>query len=79
MQHYSELETKLVQEEEGWDTEEDTTGDFQCADSLSIAVNCIGGEDFRVKKIRKLLLRSFSALNRTERRPTPTRFLYYTR
>ncbi len=54
MQHYSELETKLVQEEEGWDTEEDTTGDFQCADSLAIAVNCIGGEDFGVKKIRKL-------------------------
>ncbi len=82
MQHYSELETKLVQEEEieeqaeVWDLEEDTMGDFQCADSLAIAVDRIGGEDFGVKKIRKLLLGSFSILNRTEIRSTPTRFLY---
>jgi hypothetical protein len=75
MQHYAELETELVREEEGWDPEEDTTGDFQCADSLAIAVNCIGGEGFGVKRIRKLLLRSFSTLNRTDERSTPTRFL----
>ena len=74
MQHYADLETELVREEEGWDPEEDTTGDFQCADSLAIAVNRIGGEGFGVRKIRKLLLRSFSALNRTGGRPTPTRF-----
>ena len=73
MQHYSELETKLVQVD--WDLEEHTTGDFQCADSLVIAVNRIGGEDFGEKKVRKLLLRSLGALNRTGRRPTPTRFL----
>ncbi len=81
MQHYSELETKLVQEEEieeqaeVWDPEEDTTGDFQCADSLAVAVDRIGGEDFRVKKIKKLLLSSLGALNRTGRRLTPTRLL----
>jgi hypothetical protein len=73
MQHYADLETELVQEEEekeeGWDPEEDTAGDFQCADSLAIAINRIGGEDFGVKKIRNLLLRSFTALNRTDRRP----------
>jgi hypothetical protein len=74
VQHYVELETELVREE-GWDPEEDTTGDFQCADSLAIAVNRIGGEGFGVRKIRKILLRSFSALNRTDGRPTPTRFL----
>ena len=74
MQHYLELETEHVQEED-WDLEEDTTGDFQCADSLAVAVNRTGGEGFGVKNIRKLLLRSFSALNRTGRRPTPTRFL----
>ena len=79
MQHYSELETKLVQKEEGQDTEEDTTGEFQCADSLAIAVDRIGGEDFGVKRTRHLLLRIFSALNRNDRRPTPARFLYYTR
>jgi hypothetical protein len=75
MHHYADLETKLVREEEGWDPEEDTTDDFQCADSLAIAVNRIGGEGFGVTKIRKRLLRSFSALNRTGGRPTPTRFL----
>jgi hypothetical protein len=68
MQHYAELETEIVREE-GWNPEEDTTGDFQCADSLAIAVNRIGSEGFRVKKIRKLLLRSFSALNRTDGTP----------
>jgi hypothetical protein len=75
MYHNAQLETELVREEEGWDPEEYTTGDFQCADSLAIAVNRIGGEGFGVTKIRKLLLRSFSALNRTDRSPTPTRFL----
>jgi hypothetical protein len=68
MQHYAELEAELVREEE------DTTGDFQCSDSIAIAVNRIGGEGFGVQKIRKLLLRSFSALNRTGGRPTLTRF-----
>ncbi len=81
MQHYSELETKLVQEEEieeqaeVWDPEEDTTGDFQCADSLAVAVDRIGGEGFGGKKVRKLLLSSLGALNRTGRRLTSTRFL----
>jgi hypothetical protein len=65
MHHYAQLETELVrEEEEGWDPEEYTTGDFHCADSLAIAVDRIGGEGFGVTKIRKLLLRSFSALNR---------------
>ena len=75
MQHYADLETELVRQEEGWDPDEDTTGDFQCADSLAIAVNRIGGEGFGVKKIRTLLLRTFSALNRTDGRPKPTRSL----
>jgi hypothetical protein len=73
MQHCADLESELVQEEEEkeerWDPEEDTADDLQCADSLAVANNRIGGEDFGVKKIRNLLLHSFTALNRTDRRP----------
>ena len=75
MEHYADLKTEFVQvEEEGWAPEEGTTGGFQCADSLAIAVNRIDGESFRVQKIRKLLLRSFNALHRTDGRSTPTSF-----
>ena len=64
MQHYANLKTKLIREGEDWSPEEDTTGDFQCADSLAIAIDRIGGEGFGVKTIRKLLLRSFSSHKR---------------
>jgi hypothetical protein len=77
MQHYAELEmaAELVREEEDWDLEEDTMDDFQCADSLAIAVNHIGEEGFGAKNVKELLLRSVSALNRKVRRAPATRYL----
>lgn len=76
MQHYAELETaELVQEEVDWEHEEDTMDDFQCPDSLAIAVNHIDEEGFGVKQVRKLLLRSISSLNRKVRRAPAARYL----
>ena len=51
MQHYQELEPIALGREEDWDSEEDPMDEFQCGDSLAIAVNHIGGEGFQIKKL----------------------------
>jgi hypothetical protein len=61
MQHYAKLETTEFYQEEDGCSEEDTTFDLQCGDSLNIAVNHIGADVFGVKQ---LLLHSFRDLRR---------------
>lgn len=63
MQHYKELESEASQEVD-WYPEEDTICDLQCGDSLAVATNRIGEEDFGVKN---LLLHTLRGLVRDQR------------